>query len=30
MPWQIAALDRIALQHSINAIDQARQVTYLV
>jgi len=27
VPWQIAALDRIALQHSINAIDQARQVT---
>jgi len=27
MPWQIATLDRIALQHSINAIDQARQVT---
>ena len=26
MPWQIAALDRVALQHSINAIDQARQV----
>ena len=27
VPWQIAALDRIALQHSINAIDQARQVS---
>ena len=27
MPWQIATLDRVALQHSINAIDQARQVT---
>ena len=27
MPWQIAALDRISLQHNINAIDQAKQVT---
>ena len=27
-PWQIAALDRISLQYGINAIDQARQVTF--
>ncbi len=28
-PWQIVALDRIAMQHGVNAIDQTRRCTTL-